>query len=186
MKNAVILHGTDFKKTHSESQNNWFPWLETELKDKGYKVWLPELPDADRPSVCTYNPFLDEGWNYDLDTVLVGHSSGAVAIINLLNKMQEGFKINKAILVGSFRDDLDMEGLSGLFTYEWDFDKIKSKVNEFVFIHSDNDPYCPLEHATYLSGKLGGKLVIMKGQKHFSIGTAGEKYKKFPELLKYF
>ncbi len=32
--------------------------------------------------------------------------------------------------------------------------------------------------------KLNAKLIIKKGQKHFSIGTYGEKYKKFPFLLK--
>lgn len=180
MKNAAILHGTD-----SSPDANWFQWLKKELDRRGYRVWLPQLPSADKPSVCIYNPFLESGWEYNEETVMIGHSSGAVAILNFLNKMPDDFHIKKALLVGSFKDDLGWDALQDLFTYEWDFEKIKSKSDEFVFIHSDNDPYCPLEHAEYLSKKLDGELVVMTGQKHFSTGTVGEKYTQFPELLKY-
>lgn len=180
MKNAVILHGTS-----GAPSENWFMWLKSVLEKQDYSVWLPQLPHADTPSVCSYNPFLESGWTYDNDTVMVGHSSGAVAILNLLNKMPENFHIKKAILVGAFKDDLGREALKDLFTYEWDFQRIKSRANEFVFIHSDNDPYCPLEHAEFLSSMLEGKLVVRKGQKHFSVGTYGDSYTSFPELLKY-
>lgn len=54
---------------------------------------------------------------------------------------------------------------------------------KYIFIHSDNDPHCPLNHAEYLSKKLNGELIIKKGQKHFSVGTMGEEYRKFPTLL---
>ena len=57
------------------------------------------------------------------------------------------------------------------------------KAKSFVFIHSDDDPYCPLAHAEFLSKKLGGELLVKKGHKHFSVGTYGEEYKKFPYLL---
>jgi len=45
-KNAIILHGTDFDKKQKQRLNNWFPWLKKELEKIGYKVWLPELPEA--------------------------------------------------------------------------------------------------------------------------------------------
>lgn len=43
MKNALILHGTDFEKTGKQRENNWFPWLERELARLGYQVWLPVM-----------------------------------------------------------------------------------------------------------------------------------------------
>ena len=45
---------------------------------------------------------------------------------------------------------------------------------KFTFIHSDNDPYCPLEHAKYLAEKLSGELIIRQGQGHFSTTTNPE------------
>jgi predicted alpha/beta hydrolase family esterase len=73
--------------------------------------------------------------------------------------------------------------LKGVLEAPIDFDYIKQRAKHFVFIHSENDPYCPLEQAQELAEKTGGKLIIKEGQKHFSIGTAGEQYKQFPFLL---
>lgn len=178
MKNAVILHGTS-----GYPEENWFSWLKKELEKKGYKVWLPQLPDADRPNVDKYNPFMLSGWKYDSDTLLIGHSSGAVEVLSLLQNLPEGITINRAILVAGFIDDLNWAELKGLFIHPFDWKKIKTKCKNFVFIHSDNDPFVPLEHGRFLRGKLGGKLIIEKGQKHFSTSNGGEKYKEFPLIL---
>jgi len=139
MKNALILHGTG-----NDSQRNWFPWLRQELEKKNWKVWVPDLPQANKPNI----------------------------------------KVDTCILVGTFNNNLDRDDLNDLFLKPFDFEKIKTKAKKFIFIHSDNDPYCPIEHAKFQSKKLNGKLIIKKAQKHFSISTAGEKYKKFPFLLK--
>lgn len=48
-------------------------------------------------------------------------------------------------------------------------------------MHSDNDPYCPLEHAEYLSNELNGEFKVIFGQKHFSEKT-DPKYSTFPLL----
>lgn len=46
MKNALILHGTDFQKDKKQSSANWFPWLKNKLENLGYETWLPELPET--------------------------------------------------------------------------------------------------------------------------------------------
>jgi len=179
MKNALILHGTN-----NNSKKNWFQWLKQNLAERGWKVWTPDLPGADEPNPKVYNEFIfNSDWEFDEDSVLIGHSSGAVEILSLLQHLPEGTKVDKAILVGAFRDNLGVPGLSRLFDEEFDFKKIKTKANRFVFIHSDNDPYCPLDHAEYLSRQLDGELIVKPGEAHFSISTAGEKYKEFPLVL---
>ncbi|MCB9812757.1 alpha/beta hydrolase [Candidatus Nomurabacteria bacterium] len=180
MKNALILHGTD-----NTSQNNWFPWLKAQLEEKGHGVWVPDLPRADEPNIARYNELLLSGdFDYGDETMLVGHSSGAVAILGLLEALPDEVVVDTAVLVGSFKDDLGWEKLAGLFEKPFDLAKIKTKAKRFVFFHSDNDPYCPLEHAEYLSEQLGGELIVKSGQAHFSVKTAGEKYREFPEVLK--
>lgn len=112
------------------------------------------------------------------ESVLIGHSSGAVAILGLLEALPEDITVNKCILVGSFRDDLGWSSLRELFLKPFSFEKIKKRAKKFVFIHSDNDPYCPREHAEYLAKKLGGTLIIKPGEAHFS-GTDV----RIPEIL---
>lgn len=180
MKNALILHGTD-----GCSEDNWFQWLEAELKKKDFKVWVPDLPRADEPNIPRYNEFIFKSWEFDQDSILIGHSSGAVAILGLLQELPENIVVEKAILVAGFKDDLDYPPVKEMFKYQFNWDKIKKNAKKFILIHSDNDPYISLEHGEFLREKLGGELVIMKDQGHFSTETVGEKYKQFPELLKY-
>lgn len=180
MKNVLILHGTDGYPTQ-----NWFEWLKTELEKENYKIWVPQLPDCNKPNISKYNDFIftNRNWSFNKESILVGHSSGAVAILGLLECLPEDTVIDSCYLVGSFKDNLNWDALDELFLKPFDFEKIRSKASKFIFIHSDDDPYCPLEHAKYLNGKVNGILILLRGQKHFSIGTAGEEYSKFPFLL---
>lgn len=179
MKRVLVLHGTD-----GSSQVNWFPWLKQQLGDKGVEVWVPDLPQADKPNINRYAQFIfqNKNWVFDRDTVLIGHSSGAVAILGLLQKLPKGTTVGTCILVGAFKDDLGWEALSELFLEKFDFDLLQKKAAKFIFIHSDNDPYCPLDHAQYLAEKLAAQLIVKKGQGHFSTGKNPE-YTTFPYLL---
>lgn len=189
MKNALILHGTDADHSH-----NWFPWLKTQLEALGWVAWVPDLPGADAPNIERYNAFLIEqlgqavrGGGFEKrrglngDSVIIGHSSGAVEILGLLNEIALAEPVAACFLVGVFRGDLGWDNLKGM-NADFDFEVIKTKSRKFVFIHSDNDPYCPLEHAEYLSMKLGGKLIFIPGQGHFTT-SLDPSYTKFPKLL---
>jgi uncharacterized protein len=178
MKNAIILHGTG-----NTPEGNWFMWLKKELQALGYEVWLPQLPDADMPNAKKYNNLLlNSGFNFNKETILIGHSSGAVTILNLLQELTENVTVKASFLVGAFKGPLDKRSRSELFPKPFDFKKIKSRCKKFVFIHSDDDPYCPFSDAEFLAEKLGGQLHIEKGQGHFNLET-GPQYKQFPLLL---
>lgn len=180
MKNALILHGTN-----NDSSGNWFPWLKMKLESAGYKVWVPDLPRADQPNIQRYNAhiFANKDFVFNEETILIGHSSGSMAILGLLQELPEGVKVKAAYLVGTFKNDLGMDDLKDIFLEPFDFKKIQQKSRLFYFIHSDNDPYCPLDHAEYLHDQVGGELIVLPGQKHFSIGTYGEKYREFEYLF---
>jgi predicted alpha/beta hydrolase family esterase len=176
-KNALILHGTDATPGH-----NWFVWLKIELEQLGYEVWLPQLPHSDRPSTKVYNEFLlsNNDFKFGEETIIIGHSSGAVEVLSILENLDS--KVQAVFLVSAFKDWLGWESLNDLFVPKLNFGNIKGKADEIIFIHSDNDPYCPLSHPTYLAEQVDGKLVVMQGQGHFNTEVSN-KYKRFPELL---
>lgn len=170
MKHALILHGTD-----SSPKDNWFPWLKTQLETQGYQVWVPELPGASHPNAARYNEFLLANPNFTINnqTIIIGHSSGAVEILALLQTLPEPTRIKLAVLVGSFTEKLAEQPewhdeLIGLFEQPFDFAGLKRRADKLIFVHSDNDPYCPLDQAKFLAEHTGGQLVVLPGKQHFS------------------
>ncbi len=182
MKNALILHGTN-----ATSEDNWFPWLQQQLEERGWKVWVPDLPNADKPSMKRYNKFIlsNEGWVFDQNSVIIGHSSGAVEILGLLQALPKETVIDTCIFVGVFKGDLGWEPLQELWDVDVRYEEIRRKAKQFVFLHSNDDPYCPLDHAKDLSNKLGGELIIKEGAQHFSIDPGGPQFKRLPSVLRF-
>lgn len=179
MTKFLILHGTD-----ASPQTNWYTWLKGKLIGKGHSVWLPQLPNADTPSTAAYNEFIfaNKDFTFDKDTVLIGHSSGAVGVLNLLQHLPAETMVKAVVLVSAFKDDLDWDTLVGLFQESLDFEVIKSHCKRFILVHSDDDPYVPLEQAEYIQEQLDGELLVFEGQGHFNVELSPS-YKQFPELF---
>ena len=182
MKRAVILHGTD-----GSPDENWFPWLKGELERRGFEVWVPLLPDNHTPNRKTYNNFLHEsGWNF-AENLVIGHSSGAVSILNMLD--DDRFPaIDTAVLVGAWLRNIpnsviDVERFGDLFPPKgFDFEKIKSKASHLLMLHGEDDPFCPVEQARELSHLLDAKLKVIADGLHFSAGL-DPRFTKIPELI---
>lgn len=179
MAKFILLHGTD-----GTPESNWFMWLKGALIGQGHSVWLPQLPNAHVPDTEAYNELLlsNKSFTVDDDTILIGHSSGAVAILNLLQHLPSGQTVKAAILVSAFMNDLGEDNLRGLFAEPLDFESIKAACSKIFIIHSDDDPYSSLEHPRFLAEHTGGELLIYEGQRHFNT-ELGPKYKRFPLLL---
>lgn len=173
---VVILHATGADPT-----SHWYPWLAEELKKLGHEVWVPDLPGSDVPQIDKYNEFLlSSGWDFK-DNLLIGHSSGSVEIMGLLQALGENVTINSGVLIGTFRGDLGWKALKGV-DVPFDYKSIGQKSGKFIVIHSDDDPYCPLDGAKWVADQLNASLKIFHGMGHFST-KLDPRFDKFPELL---
>ncbi len=177
MKNALILHGTS-----ANSSSNWFPWLGGELTKRGYECRIPDLPNADEPDLAMYWDYIKD-FSFNEDSLIIGHSSGAVAALGIIQKFCDGSfnpKVNKIILVSAFSKDEGWKCEKILCDYDWD--KIRSATDEIIQIHSDDDPYVSLDNAKELAKNLEIPIILYPEKGHFNTEYS-EEFTKFPEIL---
>jgi predicted alpha/beta hydrolase family esterase len=178
IKTAIILHGT-----LGSPDGNWFQWLKSELEARDIKVWLPQLPKADQPSLHEWASFIQEECPFTIngDTLIVGHSSGA--ILSLIIAQNNFEPIGVIIAVSVFHDNsLNWEPNSKLFDEQLEWDTIQKSAEKLIFVHSDDDPYVPLNQAQFVADKCQAELLVIPGQGHFNLEKSNE-YKQFPKLL---
>lgn len=177
--NVFIFHGTK-----STPKNNWFPYLERELKSLGIDVVVPQFstPDGQNETnwLKTFEPYQKQ---VNDQTVFIGHSMGATLALRLLEKRTT--PILASILAAPFYDELHLGEefdrlLRSFINHPFDWDKIKNNCARFVIFDGDNDPYVPLKQPQFIAQKLGAKLNIIPGGKHLN-GEAG--WFEFPQVL---
>jgi uncharacterized protein len=178
MKTAIILHGT-LGSPHS----NWFQWLKYELETKGFTVWLPELPHAEKPSLHEWAAFIHKECPSPIneDTLLVGHSSGS--ILALILAQENPRPVGNVVCISVFHDNsLHWEPNNQLFDVTFEWAAIQANAKKLLFIHSDNDPYVPLDQARFVADSCKAELMLIPGQGHFNLEQSPE-YKQFPKLV---
>lgn len=178
MTKIFIIHGS-----YGNPEENWFPWMKTELEGQDHKVFVPKFstPENQGLEMWTrefeqYMPLIDE------NTIFIGHSLGPAFILSILEKIN--VKIKACFFVSGFlgsSDNPEFDKINKTFTErEFNWTKIKANCSFFKMYHSDNDPYLSIEKAKKLSSSLGIEIEIIKGAGHFN-ESAG--YIKFPKLL---
>lgn len=176
MEKAFIFHGTGAGK-----YDHWFPSIAEKLKQEGVAVCRPKFPTPEGQNLQNWLEVLDnQEMEIDEETVLIGHSTGAVFILDILDKRD--VNIEAAFLISGFTGKLGIEfdELNETFAErEFDFGKIKGSAKEFKLFHSESDPYVPLEKAAELTPKIDANLELIAGAGHFNTESG---YTEFPEL----
>lgn len=175
MQKVILIHGNG----SATGDDNWFPYLKGELEKMGVVCLAPNFPDPVTAKAKIWLPFL-ENLNPDEDTVLIGHSTGAIVAM----RWAETHKIRGSVLVGAYYTDLGYEDEkeSGYFDTPWNWEAIKRNQKWIVQFASDDDPYISAEESHFVRDHLSTDYHELSGQGHF--GEGGDKIKlDFSELL---
>ncbi|MES2503729.1 MAG: alpha/beta fold hydrolase [Myxococcota bacterium] len=158
--------------------DSWFPYLKRELKQLGLTVIASEFPDNVLARESYWIPFLKDELGADKNTILIGHSSGAIAAM----RFAESNKILGSVLVGAYYTDLDNENekLSGYFDRPWNWAAIKQNQSWVALFASTDDPWIPIEEPRHIRDMLAPEYFEYSDQGHFG----GDRVKEsFPEIV---
>ena len=158
------------------NDGNWYAWLDKRLRDSGRfsEVACKTMPDPHKARRSIWLPFMlsAAGLCCNEDTIVIGHSSGAVAAMRLLEEQ----KLAGCVLVSSCHTDLDDAGEAASGYYPpsggpWQWDKIRENAGRsggnIIVLHSDNDPFIPVDEARHVASKLSVPLTECPGRSHF-------------------
>lgn len=158
-------------------KDNWFPAVKTDLENAGITVVAEEFPDNDLARASNWIPYIIDELKADENSILVGHSTGAIAAMRVAEKQ----RIYGSVLVGVYHTDLDMEKekLSGYLDTPWNWELIKKNQQWISIFASQDDPWIDIKEARYIHSKLNCEYHEYTDQGHF-----GGDYLKleFPEL----
>lgn len=170
MKRAIIVHGWD-----GTPEEGWFPWLKKELEAKGFQVIVPQLPDAEMPSIEKWVPALAvAAGKADEETYFIGHSMGCQTIARYLAGLDDSVVVGGVVYVAGFFDSLTLgtdeeEEVWG----KWknapiNLSRVQTRSPKSIAIFSDDDPYVPLNNQNDFKNKLGSEIIVEHGKNHFN------------------
>ncbi len=140
MKRIIIVYGNGCTNVKDA---NWYESVRSKLSKSlpHVSVVLPQMPDPHVARESIWVPYLLEV-GVDENTVLVGHSSGAEAIMRLAEENTVGL----LVLVSACHTDLGdaNERASGYYSRPWQWEKIKKNAKRgIVQWASKDDPLVP-------------------------------------------
>ena len=179
MNKLIILHGSG-----GTSKDHWFPYLKKNFTAVGWEVVIPDMPGTEDPQLLEQLNFVEENLDLNEDTVLIAHSLGCPLVMSLLEK--SSVKIKKAVLVAGLYDATRPEFSDLDYLQEsYDWKSIKQNCDEFIFLHSTNDPWdCDEKEADFVFKQLGGTKIMIEDMGHFGSDTHNLPCKELPIVIK--
>jgi len=166
---AIIVPGNGGDKPGDK----WFPYVKEKLEKLGIETINTEFPDPVIARKEYWLPFLKE-LNANENTILIGHSSGAVAAM----RYAENNKIFGSALMGVYTEHFnnEREKQSGYFDSPWNWDAIKNNQKWVIVFASTDDPFIPITMPREIRDRLKAEYHEFSDRGHWS-------QNKIPELV---
>jgi len=154
----------------------WYAWVRDTLRSdqRLNDVVLRDMPDPVLARECYWLPFMRNELVCDQKTIIIGHSSGAVAAM----RYAEQWPVGGLVLVSAYSSDLgdETEQCSGYFSRQWAWDLIRQNSPFVVQFGSTDDPFLPWHEQKAVADALRADLHQFSDRGHFTDV-------KFPEIV---
>ena len=169
---VILIHGNG----GGTAGDIWLPYLERELTAVGLTVINRTFPDNVKARARFWLPFLEQ-LGAGEDTILIGHSSGAVAAM----RYAETHRLLGSVLVGVCHTDLGDggEAASGYYRAPWQWEQIRRNQQWIAIYQSADDPLIPVAEARFVAARLQCSYFEFTDRGHFTDS------REFPEVVQF-
>jgi predicted alpha/beta hydrolase family esterase len=194
MKRVIFVHGFYAREKYFDPDTDlinfkdYTPWLLKQLTVHGYLANAPLMP---KPYAPVYEEWKREFERYDFDedTVLIGQSLGGGFLARWLS--ESDVKVGKVLLVAPAiynqnnpRPDAPDTPVKQEFgTFEIDPNLARKTAGLTVFESTDDAQGIKNAYKLLRDNLNDAKFIELENRGHFTVTTAGEINRQFPELL---
>jgi predicted alpha/beta hydrolase family esterase len=151
MRTFLIVHGLE-----GSGPEHWQTWLAGRLRERGFEVSYPSLPDAGSPRVEAWLAAL-KGELAQLpaaDTTVLCHSLGSLLWLHHAAQ-NHAEQVARALLVAPPQPDEEDLPSVGFRPVPLDREGVAAAARETRLVCSSNDPYCPPETSQRIAEATG-------------------------------
>jgi predicted alpha/beta hydrolase family esterase len=168
---VILIH-----RWSGNPDSDWYQSVSNSLKEEGFRVEIPEMPNTDEPKISEWVGKLKEICpSPDKETLFIGHSIGCQAILRYLEQLDNKIKVGRVLFVAPWFNlqGLESEPKSSNIAKPWiensiDLEKVKAHLTSITTIFSDNDPYVSLSDKEVFKQILGSKVIVEHNKGHFT------------------
>jgi predicted alpha/beta hydrolase family esterase len=166
-KRAILLPGNGIPPHYNSLEGFCFysPMAKM-LRTHGIQIELPAFPEGEVGYEWAWKAFAKDTLGLDETTMLIGHSTGAVCAMRLMEECRTA----GVVLVAGYHTDLgdSTERESGYFSRPWDWDAMKRNTPWTLQFHSKDDPLVPFEEASFVATQIDSDFRVATQAGHFS------------------
>jgi predicted alpha/beta hydrolase family esterase len=161
MNKVYIVHGYT-----ASPMSNWFPWLKSELENRGVDVVVLSMPDSNKPRKEKWLDYLESNMpDLNDSTIVIGHSLGCVAILLYLQRKRQSIK--GGVLVSGFVDESPIFELSSFMDEHLDYKLLQTLIPKRVAVTAKDDDIVPYKYTEIMANKLDAAFILLDSGKHF-------------------
>ncbi len=178
MLKVILIHGNG----GGRASDIWFPYVKEQLEQLGVMVVAQTFPDNYLARSSYWIPFLKNELKADSETVIVGHSSGAVCAMRFAEK----YPLLGSVLVGACYTDLGLESerVSGYYDEAWQWRTIQNNQTWIAQFASVDDPCIPIDEARHIHDMLNTEYYEFTDRGHFGGDRDVKEFKECVAVLK--
>ncbi|KAH3765236.1 serine hydrolase RBBP9 [Pelomyxa schiedti] len=160
----------------------WYGDLERRMQQMNIPVTVCNYPDPIVAHKSVWLPFMRDELHCDEHTIVVGHSSGAVAGLRLA---ESGVRLGGLVLVSAYHTDLGDEGerASGYFDDEWRWPDIVANCGFIAQYHGSDDPLVDIQEGRHVHEMTNSEYYELDDVGHFQVYFFPELYALLKERI---
>ncbi|MEW4368793.1 RBBP9/YdeN family alpha/beta hydrolase [Paenibacillus kandeliae] len=162
----LLLHGLG-----GSGPEHWQTWLSAQLTERGERVYYPQFPNHDEPSLAIWLQELSELMDaipQDEELIVITHSLGCILWFHYAATLPTR-RVKQAIIVAPPSAQIQLPEIQEFFPPPHP-ERLKLAADATLIVQSSNDPFCELSNTLFYA-EIGVPSIMLPDMGHINTAS---------------